>query len=176
MVYPTSNRPLQKPRRWLQTISRPIALATLLTAHASCALAVLGQSVQAVSNTASTSVPASELLRSATTATASLYTRTVTLLDTGTSVMEYATPVGIVFAISWQGPVLPDLGMLLGSYFSTFKTEVERNRAQRNLGTPLRIETANLVVRSNGRMRNFFGSAYAPALLPTGLLITDVLP
>ena len=33
-----------------------------------------------------------------------------------------------------------------------------------------------LVLRSNGRMRQFFGYAYAPALVPAGLNIQDVLP
>jgi hypothetical protein len=31
------------------------------------------------------------------------------------------------------------------------------------------------VVRSNGRMRNFFGDAQAPALIPSGVNIHDVL-
>ena len=82
----------------------------------------------------------------------------------------------MVFAISWQGPVLPDLGTLLGSYFATFRAEADLNLSQRNLGTPLRIENSNLVVHSSGRMRNFSGSAYAPALVPAGLVIADVLP
>ena len=170
------NKPPRQQRTWLSTIARPIALSTVLLAYASGALAVLGQSLQATSNAATASVPASVQLQSTTAATASLYTQTSTLLDTGTRVTEYATPAGMVFAIAWQGPVLPDLGTLLGSYFSTFKTEAERSRSQRNLGTPLRIETSNLVVRSRGRMRNFSGNAYAPALIPAGLVMTDVLP
>lgn len=78
--------------------------------------------------------------------------------------------------MSWRGPVLPDLGSLLGGYFQTFKREVEQARLNGKRGSPVQIDRADLVVRSNGRMRQFFGYAYAPDLIPTGVNIQDVLP
>ncbi len=97
-------------------------------------------------------------------------------MDSGTVVSEYATPAGLVFAISWQGPTLPDLSTLLGSYFPTFQSEAAASRSQRSLGTPLLIKTNGLVVRSRGRMGDFSGQAWAPALIPTDVNIADVLP
>jgi hypothetical protein len=155
------------------TLARSLTLTAVLLCNASCALAVLGQPMVVPAS----STPSAVQLRSATSSTtSSQYTQSSTQLDTGTTVTEYAAPNGMVFAISWQGPVLPDLGTLLGNYFATFRAEAELSRTQRNVGTPLRIEKSNLVVRSSGRMRNFSGSAYAPALVPAGLVIADVLP
>jgi hypothetical protein len=105
----------------------------------------------------------------------SLYTLHETLLESGTTVREFATPGGAVFAVSWRGPVLPDLGALMGDYFKTFKAETEQARFLGKRGSPVTIQRSDLVVISNGRMRNFFGHAYAPALIPTGVNIKDVL-
>lgn len=97
-------------------------------------------------------------------------------LDTGTVVSEYATSAGVVFAVTWQGPTLPDLQSLLGSYFGTFQSEMLATRARRNIGTPVAVQSEGLVVASHGRMRNFSGFAYAPRLVPENLRISDVLP
>ena len=104
-----------------------------------------------------------------------LYTVQKTQLDNGTTVQEYATPAGLVFAVAWQGPVLPDLYVLLGNYFSTFKFETDQARLQGRRGAPVDMSRDGLVVRSNGRMRNFFGHAYVADLVPAGVSIKDIL-
>jgi hypothetical protein len=43
----------------------------------------------------------------------------------GITVREYVLPNNVVFAVSWQGPVRPDMGALLGSYFPNFVTAGE---------------------------------------------------
>ena len=96
-------------------------------------------------------------------------------LETGTSVQEYFVPGGVVFAVSWSGPVLPDFGPLFGSYFAQFQRDTEAARASGKRGGPVHQEGAALVVQSQGRMRNFFGHAYVPALVPGGILVQDVL-
>ena len=108
-------------------------------------------------------------------ARAGSYTVHKTQLENGTTVHEYATPAGPVFAVAWQGPVLPDLDVLLGGYFNTFKLETEQARLLGRRGAPVDMTRDGLVVRSNGRMRNFFGHAYAIDLVPAGLAIKDVL-
>ncbi len=97
------------------------------------------------------------------------------VLETGTAVQEYSNAAGVVFAMTWRGPVLPDLSVLLGDYFTTFKTEMEQARAQGKRGSPATVARAKLVVHSSGRMRNFYGYAYAPDLIPVGVSISDVL-
>lgn len=95
--------------------------------------------------------------------------------ENGTIVREYATPAGVVFAVAWRGPLLPDLSVLLGDYFSAFVKETERLRLVGRRGSPINMEQDGLVVRSSGRMRNFYGYAYSPKLIPAGLDIKDVL-
>jgi hypothetical protein len=108
-------------------------------------------------------------------ARSSLYTLHEVQLENGTSVREYATPKGLVFAVAWLGPVLPDLSVLLGDYFKTFKAATDQARLAGRRGAPVSIDGDGLVIRSNGRMRNFFGHAYAPDLIPAGVNINDVL-
>ncbi|WP_394756943.1 DUF2844 domain-containing protein [Rhodoferax sp.] len=153
-----------------------LLLGLLLAISAGAATATLGQS-PSVSGAAaaSSAVPAAKMQAVKPVAPSSLYTLHEVQLENGTSVREYATPEGIVFAVSWQGPVLPDLSALLGTYFNTFKLEAERVRAAGRRGGPVSMEHADLVMQSSGRMRNFFGHAYAPSLIPVGVKIKDVL-
>jgi hypothetical protein len=156
------------------------------------ALAVLGQPLPAGASTvpgsavragtasgtgAAVSAKAAATISSGNTAnTTANYNISKTVLDNGTTISEYATPAGLVFALSWEGPFMPDLNSLLGSYFSAFKTQADAGRAMRNIGTPVGVDIGKLVVRSSGRMRNYSGYAYAPDLIPSGVSISDVLP
>ncbi len=155
---------------------RLLLLGLLLAASAGGVMAALGKA-PSTRPAASTSTPAAGARMSAATPAprSSLYTLHEVQLENGTSVREYATPAGLVFAVAWRGPVLPDLRALLGDYFSTFKLETDQARLAGRRGSPVNIERAGLVVRSNGRMRNFFGHAYAPDLVPAGVDIQDVL-
>ena len=99
-----------------------------------------------------------------------------TLSNNGTRVQEFVSPVGLVFAVAWQGPVLPDLSLLLGRFHASYRLETEQKRLAGLRGGPVAMARDGLVLRSNGRMRQFFGHAYAPALVPAGLNIQDVLP
>jgi len=154
-----------------------MAGASLLAAHP--ALAALGQ-IRTTPTPASTSTanPAAVArLRTMTPATAlGLYTVQETTLETSTVVLEYATTTGLVFAVSWNGPVIPDLSVLLGSHFATFTQEVARSRDAGRRGGPVRVEKSTLVVQSNGHMRHFSGYAYAPDLVPAGVDIHALFP
>lgn len=83
----------------------------------------------------------------------------------GLTVREYATVQGRIFAVSWQGPFMPDLQQLLGAYFPSFKLAVDERRAAGWRG-PVSIRQDDLVVQSGGRMRAFSGRAWVPSLLP----------
>ena len=145
-------------------------LSLALAGGAEEAVAALGQAP-------STMIAASGVKRlaAAPAAQSGLYVLHETLLENGTRVREYATPSGLVFAVAWRGPVLPDLSALLGDYFISFKAETDQARLIGKRGSPVNLERGDLVVSSSGRMRNFFGHAYAPALIPTGVNIKDVL-
>jgi Protein of unknown function (DUF2844) len=170
---------LRQPQARLQACGLAVVVGVCLLG-APNAWAVLGAAVTPATGH-STTTPAAAQLRSASatasvSTTAASYTVQTTVLDTGTTVQEYATPAGVVFAVAWQGPVLPRLDTLLGSYFAAFTAGVNATRHQRSVGTPLNLESTQLVVRSNGRMGHFSGHAYAPSLVPGGVTIGDVFP
>jgi hypothetical protein len=96
-------------------------------------------------------------------------------LETGTVIKEYSRPDGLVFAVSWRGPVQPDLPLLLGSYFATFKQGSDEARLSGNRGSPLTLASNGLVVSASGRMPHFFGYAYVTHLVPSGINIKDVV-
>lgn len=89
----------------------------------------------------------------------------------GTAVREFVTPDQKVFAVAWEGPNMPDLRQLLGSYFEQFQGVARRAHAQRR---PLSSREDNLVISAGGHMRAFMGSAYVPAMLPPGFNLDDL--
>ena len=94
----------------------------------------------------------------------------------GTVVREFVSPSGVVFAVSWSGPAMPDLQQALGTYFSQYQTAVTAQRASgaRSGHHHLQIRTPSLVVHAGGHMRQYFGLAYVPALLPQNLSVSDL--
>jgi hypothetical protein len=94
--------------------------------------------------------------------------------DSGLTVREYLTRSGKVFAITWQGPVLPDLPALLAEYFPRYKDALQQVSQPATRGHA-RVEQQDLVVESDGHMRAFTGRAYLPGLVPPGVSI-DALP
>jgi Protein of unknown function (DUF2844) len=93
---------------------------------------------------------------------------------TGVAVREYASPVGKVFAVTWKGPVHPDLRQLLGPYFDEYTQAVQVQRAQHRSRGSLLIEHAGLVIQISGHMRSFVGKAYVPQQLPAGIHAEDI--
>lgn len=157
-------------------IGRLLLIGLALTSAVGQSWAALGQAPSAGTVPVSPSLAAGAKAQAAgRNVGVSWFTVHQTQLESGTTVVEYATPAGLVFAVSWRGPVLPDLSALLGVYFNTFKLETDKARLAGRRGSALKIERDGLIVSSNGRMRNFFGYAYAPGLIPTGVDIKDVL-
>jgi hypothetical protein len=85
----------------------------------------------------------------------------------GTVVREYVSPAGIVFAISWQGPFVPNMQQLLGSYFNHLQQNAQARTGRH--GGPLMIQDDNFILTSGGHMRSYRGRAYVPSLLPTNV-------
>lgn len=89
----------------------------------------------------------------------------------GTLVREYVSPAGVVFAVSWRGPVVPDLRQTLGSYFPQLQAAENTQRLGHH---HLEVRQSGLVVRASGHMRAFFGMAYVPGLLPPNFAVSDI--
>jgi hypothetical protein len=94
----------------------------------------------------------------------------------GGTVREYVSPSGVVFAVSWSGPAVPNLQQTLGSYFTQYATaaKTQRTMGHRAGHNHLEIHEPSLVVHAGGHMRQYFGLAYVPSLVPQNLSISDL--
>ncbi|OFA02851.1 hypothetical protein DUGA2_33310 [Duganella sp. HH101] len=95
-----------------------------------------------------------------------VYTVSQSTLDSGTVVREYMNAEGVVFAVSWNGPALPDLRTLLGDKFAVLSnTAAKRPKAGHS---QLAVEQQDVVIVSGGHMRAYAGHAWIPGALPAG--------
>jgi hypothetical protein len=101
------------------------------------------------------------------------YSVTVIRSDNGLRVREFVSPSGTVFAVTWSGPVEPDLRGLLGATFSAYTQALAQMR-QAGLRRSLHLVLPAAVVDNGGHLRAFAGRAYLPALLPAGLSPTEI--
>ncbi|MFP3568296.1 DUF2844 domain-containing protein [Paraburkholderia sp. SIMBA_030] len=89
----------------------------------------------------------------------------------GVTIREYVLPSNVVFAVTWEGPIRPDMTALLGSYFPNFVAAGE-SRAR---GTgPLIEGNGDFRIESAGRLGHFFGIAYLPRLMPANVRPGDL--
>ncbi|MGD9843086.1 MAG: DUF2844 domain-containing protein [Steroidobacteraceae bacterium] len=102
---------------------------------------------------------------------ATLYTTHELLTPQQTTIREYVSNAGVVFAVTWQGPFQPDLTQLFGAYVDSYKTAARGSASSRNR---LSVSEPNLVVQAVGHMRAFSGRAYDPQLLPAGINIDEI--
>jgi hypothetical protein len=89
----------------------------------------------------------------------------------GTTVREYVSPQGMVFAVAWAGPLMPDLQQALGRYFDRYAAAASARRSGRR---QVAVRESDLVVQSGGHMRSFSGLAYLPQLLPQGVTLEEL--
>jgi hypothetical protein len=84
----------------------------------------------------------------------------------GTTLREYVSSNGTVFAVAWQGPFLPDMRQVLGSYFDDYQRSLQATPGQRRARGSLTIDMPDLIVQMTGHPRSFSGRAYVPRLMP----------
>ena len=92
---------------------------------------------------------------------------------TGTTVHEYESSSGRVFAVAWKGPFPPDLKQLLGSQFEQYQ-EAMKNSSGRAGHGPITIRLPNLVVQLAGHMGDYSGRAYIPDEVPAGTSLESI--
>lgn len=89
----------------------------------------------------------------------SIYTQT---LPSGIVLQEYLAGNGAVFAVTWSGPSLPNLQVLLGGYFKDYLAAIKESRRS------IYLNTENVVIQSSGMMGAFQGFAFLPKQAPAG--------
>lgn len=91
----------------------------------------------------------------------------------GTTIREYVSPQGIVFAVTWAGLANPDLRTLLGAYAAEY--EQAAGQAPRVKGKRARrVAADHVVVDRWGHMRDVHGRAYVPGLVPEGVSLDEI--
>ncbi len=149
-------------RRWLRLV-----LFFVVSTIPPVALAALGGNVDSITHDQSSSRAQLRAVVS------NGYTIHSLLTEAGINVREYVSSQGIVFAIAWDGPNLPDLQQLLGNYFPQFSQAMSQRRASGIRG-PVALNDNDLVVESSGHLRAFKGRAYVPSLLPPQVSIAEI--
>jgi hypothetical protein len=92
-------------------------------------------------------------------------------LSTGTTVREYAAPGGMVFAVGWDGPAMPDLRQTLGAHYDEYLAAAYANQGGHH---HLAAQRGDLVLVSNGHMRAFAGRAYLASAVPPGVSLEEL--
>lgn len=88
---------------------------------------------------------------------------------TRTVVREYVGPDGRVFGVAWQGPFLPDLSRILGSFHAQYADAIKAEKRTYVGHRPVDIRQPRLVVQGSGHMLGHFGRAYVPDMVPEGV-------
>ncbi len=91
----------------------------------------------------------------------------------GTTVNEYVSPGGRVFAVTWSGPFVPDMSQILGTYFQQYSNALQAQK-KRYGRAPLNLQQPGLVVQMGGHMRAYYGRAFVPELVPQGVKSDEI--
>jgi hypothetical protein len=94
--------------------------------------------------------------------------------STGTVVREYVSNAGTVFGVSWQGPFVPDMRQILGSYFERYSQAARAQRKGQVGRNRLEIRESGFVVQTSGHQRAYSGRAYDEQLLPPAVGVGDL--
>ncbi|CAH2893638.1 MAG: FIG00459208: hypothetical protein [uncultured Paraburkholderia sp.] len=89
----------------------------------------------------------------------------------GVTIREYVLSANVVFAVTWDGPVRPNMRALLGSYFANY---VASGQSGVRGSGPLIEGNDDFRIESAGRLGRFFGRAWVPRLMPAGVRPGDL--
>jgi hypothetical protein len=92
----------------------------------------------------------------------------ITLAD-GSSIREYTTPGGIVFAVAWSTRFKPDLASLLGQHAGAYAAAASEAMKAPGIRRHVELQRGDLVVQSGGRLNAFVGKAWLRSLVPEGV-------
>jgi hypothetical protein len=104
-------------------------------------------------------------------ASAAPYTVSQSVDASGVTIREYALPANVVFAVTWHGPVRPDMSAVLGSYFTRFANSDDGHT--RGIG-PMIQRNSDFHIESAGHPGYLFGKAWLPRLVPANVRVEDL--
>jgi Protein of unknown function (DUF2844) len=146
---------------WLTWLKLLLAAVAFLAASSTAVWAVLGEGADSIV------ADQQEMGGTIKTVPNSDYTINEITTPSGTVVREYVSPDGRVFAVSWRGPAKPNLADLLGSYFQQIQAAAAAQKPE--LSGPRTVTASDVKFHSGGHIRNFWGRAVVPSLVPEGV-------
>jgi hypothetical protein len=95
--------------------------------------------------------------------------------SSGTLIREYETLQGRIFAVSWRGPMPPDLQQLFGSYYDQFQAAAAASaQAHPGMHRQISISQPDFMMQALGRLRSVHGKAFVPSLVPAGVSVAEL--
>lgn len=89
----------------------------------------------------------------------------------GLELCHYVSREGIVFATTWFGPTLPDLGSVLGPRYGHYAADVQAGTVASKVVSVRNEELVLQVVKLPGGIAGF---AHMPKLVPAGVRLDDI--
>lgn len=88
-------------------------------------------------------------------------------LGDGTVTRQFTNSGGMVFAVSWNGPMRPNLRQLFGGYYPRLQSAAAKT-ARLHARAAFIANDTDFVVRSGGHPGAFWGYAVLPGQVPAG--------
>jgi len=156
-----------------------IALALLFVGGSptATAYAALGETADSITADAASfnAVTVQQVARPALNAPAvKAYTVEQMTIASGIAVKEYVSPNGRVFAVTWRGRRPPDLAVLLGSYFTQYTDAANAGGLTAHGLHHASVRGNDVTVETAGHMRDMWGRALLPAMLPPGVEQSEI--
>jgi len=147
---------------------RPFAATVLVATLSLAALparAVLGGDVSTI---AGDQVRMQGTRHPAAVSSAQVRTHEITLAD-GSSIREFVTPGGIVFAVAWNTRFKPDLAALLGAHAASYAAAASEAMRAPGIRRQAELRRGDLVVHSTAYLNSYVGKAWLQSLVPQGV-------
>lgn len=89
-------------------------------------------------------------------------------------VRQYVSSSGQVYAVSWDGPAMADVAVLLGTWFDRYRQEASVALPNASGLHSSRVSSSDFMVETAVRLRDFSGRAWLPSALPAGVTAADI--
>jgi len=158
--------------RFADIINYLLVISLLLSIWAGDAGAVLGGNAASIDSDAHSLTVATVTRTSGMASNApSVEVYTVERMATvsGINVNEYLGSDGRVFAVSWRGMRPPNLAVLLGTYFKQYTEAAKAGGLTARGLHHASVRGNDVEVEMAGHMRDMWGRAILPAMLPPGV-------
>jgi nucleoside diphosphate kinase len=100
-------------------------------------------------------------------------THVITMSD-GSSIKEFVTPGGVVFAVSWSTRFKPRLEQLLGIHAGPYAAAARQALATPGIRHSFALDQDDLVIHASGHLNAHVGVAYLRSLVPEGVRVDEL--